>query len=141
MTYRLGIDVGGTNTDVVLLDKENRVIAKTKTAVTSDIVTGIRTGVGRVLEQSGVDGAQISHAMLGTTQVTNAIIERRELNDVAIVRLGAPATRAVKPLAGWPDDLRAATLSTPGLSVADTSSMVAKSHRWTRRRFAVSPNR
>ncbi|EPZ45596.1 hydantoinase/oxoprolinase N-terminal domain-containing protein [Alicyclobacillus acidoterrestris] len=107
MTYRLGIDVGGTNTDVVLLDKENRVIAKTKTAVTSDIVTGIRTGVGRVLEQSGVDGAQISHAMLGTTQVTNAIIERRELNDVAIVRLGAPATRAVKPLAGWPDDLRA----------------------------------
>ena len=39
---------------------------------------------------------EISHAMLGTTQVTRAIIERNELDDVAIVRLGAPATRAVK---------------------------------------------
>lgn len=106
MTYRLGIDVGGTNTDVVLLNGENQVIGKTKTTVTSDIMTGIRTGVGIVLEDSGVDPAKITHAMLGTTQVTNAIIERRELNDVAIVRLGAPATRAVKPLAGWPDDLR-----------------------------------
>ncbi|MFB5190616.1 hydantoinase/oxoprolinase family protein [Alicyclobacillus fastidiosus] len=106
MSYRLGIDVGGTNTDVVLLDRENAVVAKTKTAVTADIVSGIRAGVGTVLQQSGVDGGDITHAMLGTTQVTNAIIERRELNDVAIVRLGAPATRAVKPLAGWPEDLR-----------------------------------
>ncbi|MCL6627816.1 MAG: hydantoinase/oxoprolinase family protein, partial [Alicyclobacillus shizuokensis] len=55
---------------------------------------------------SGVDPVAISQAMLGTTQVTNAIIERRDLNDVAVVRLGAPATRAVQPLAGWPEDLR-----------------------------------
>lgn len=106
MSFRLGIDVGGTNTDVVLLNEESQVVAKTKTAVTSDIVTGIRKGVATVLEQSQVDPMKITHAMLGTTQVTNAIIERRDLNDVAIVRLGAPATRAVKPLAGWPEDLR-----------------------------------
>lgn len=106
MSFRLGIDVGGTNTDVVLLNEDNRVIAKTKTAVTADIVTGIRKGVAVVLEQSSVDRSKITHAMLGTTQVTNAIIERRDLNDVAIVRLGAPATRAIMPLAGWPEDLR-----------------------------------
>jgi N-methylhydantoinase A/oxoprolinase/acetone carboxylase beta subunit len=106
MSYRLGIDVGGTNTDVVLLDAENRVIAKTKRPDSSDIVTGIREAVREVLEKSQVDPSAITHAMLGTTQVTNAIIERRELNDVAVVRLGAPATRAVQPLAGWPEDLR-----------------------------------
>ncbi|QQE80472.1 hydantoinase/oxoprolinase N-terminal domain-containing protein [Alicyclobacillus sp. SO9] len=106
MSHRLGIDVGGTNTDVVLLNSDNEVVAKTKVAVTTDIVTGIRTAVAQVLDSSGINPAQITHAMLGTTQVTNAIIERSELNDVAIIRLGAPATRAVKPLAGWPEDLR-----------------------------------
>lgn len=106
MSYRLGIDVGGTNTDVVLLDSENHVMAKTKRPDSRDIVTGIQEAVREVLNKSHVDPSTITHAMLGTTQVTNAIIERRDLNDVAIIRLGAPATRAIKPLAGWPEDLR-----------------------------------
>ncbi|MBX6354003.1 MAG: hydantoinase/oxoprolinase family protein [Thermoflavifilum sp.] len=106
MAYRIGIDVGGTNTDVVLLNEQHQVLAKTKRPDSADILTGIRLAVEDVLRLSGVDPSQITHAMLGTTQVTNAIIERRDLNDVVIIRLGAPATRAVKPLAGWPADLR-----------------------------------
>jgi N-methylhydantoinase A/oxoprolinase/acetone carboxylase beta subunit len=39
--------------------------------------------------------------------VTNAIIERRGLARVGILRLGAPATKAIRPLAAWPEDLRA----------------------------------
>src|SRR5699024_11957664 len=48
----------------------------------------------------------IKHAMLGTTHATNAIVERKRLNSIAIIRLGAPATLAVKPLIGTPEDLR-----------------------------------
>ena len=44
--------------------------------------------------------------MLGTTHATNAVLERRRLKRVAVLRLGAPATRSVPPLMAWPDDLR-----------------------------------
>ena len=106
MRYRLGIDIGGTNTDAVILDEENRVIAKGKTAVTKDVITGIIRIVRTVVDQAQISPQTITHAMLGTTQVTNAIIERKGLSRVGIIRLGAPATRAIKPLAGWPSDLR-----------------------------------
>lgn len=103
---RLGIDVGGTNTDAVILDEEDRLLAKGKTPDTEDVITGIERVVSEVVRDAGADPRDITHAMLGTTQVTNAIIERRGLARVAILRLGAPATKAIKPLAAWPEDLR-----------------------------------
>ena len=106
--YRLGIDVGGTNTDAVILDEDARVIAKVKRPVTEDVVTSIRTAVVDVVRLAGVDTSAVRQAMLGTTQVTNAIIERRELGRVGLVRLGAPATLAIPPLTSWPSDLRQA---------------------------------
>lgn len=106
MRCRLGIDVGGTNTDAVILDEENRLLAKHKTPVTPDVIGGIARVVSEVVASSGVDPHSISHAMLGTTQVTNAIIERKGLSRVGILRLGAPATEAIRPLAAWPEDLR-----------------------------------
>ena len=104
---RLGIDVGGTNTDAVILDEEDRLLAKDKTPDTDDVITGIEQVVSEVVRDAGVDPERITHAMLGTTQVTNAIIERRGLARVGIIRLGAPATKAIRPLAAWPEDLRA----------------------------------
>jgi N-methylhydantoinase A/oxoprolinase/acetone carboxylase beta subunit len=106
MRYRLGVDVGGTNTDAAILDEENRVRAWGKTAVTKDVVTGVARVVSQVLADAQLYPQDISHAMLGTTQITNAIIERKGLSRVGILRLGAPATRAIQPLAGWPADLR-----------------------------------
>ena len=44
--------------------------------------------------------------MLGTTHATNAVIERRKLKRVAVVRIGAPSTSAIRPLFTWPADLR-----------------------------------
>ncbi len=41
MTYRLGIDVGGTNTDAVILDEHGQVCAKGKEPATEDVSTGI----------------------------------------------------------------------------------------------------
>ena len=106
MKYRLGIDVGGTNTDAVILDLSDRPVAKTKTPTTEDVTTGIVRALAMVLESSGVSPADISHAMLGTTHCTNAIVERTRLSPIGIIRLGAPATLAIKPLTAWPADLR-----------------------------------
>jgi N-methylhydantoinase A/oxoprolinase/acetone carboxylase beta subunit len=103
---RLGIDVGGTNTDAVVLDEDDRLLAKGKTPDTDDVITGIERVVSQVVRDAGVEPGEITHAMLGTTQVTNAIIERRGLARVGILRLGAPATKAIRPLAAWPQDLR-----------------------------------
>ena len=103
---RLGIDVGGTNTDAVILDESDRLLAKDKTPGTEDVISGIERVVSKVVQDAGIEPAAITHAMLGTTQVTNAIIERRGLARVGILRLGAPATQAIRPLAAWPQDLR-----------------------------------
>ena len=105
--YRIGIDVGGTNTDGVLLDDKHRVVAKVKVPTTSDVMSGIENALGALFDLSGVDRASVTQAMLGTTHCTNAIVERKGLNSVAHFRLGAPATLAILPLVNVPDDLRA----------------------------------
>jgi N-methylhydantoinase A/oxoprolinase/acetone carboxylase beta subunit len=104
--YRIGIDVGGTNTDAVILDSARRVVAKTKAATTPDVGSGIVNALREVLRQSGLSPAAIRYAMLGTTHCTNAVATRSGLTPVGIVRLGAPATQAIEPLATWPEDLR-----------------------------------
>ncbi|MFN8623441.1 MAG: hydantoinase/oxoprolinase family protein [Chloroflexota bacterium] len=108
LDLRLGIDVGGTNTDAVVLDRADRLLAKAKSPTTPDVTSGIENAVDAVLAAGGVDRARISHAMLGTTHATNAVLERKRLHRVAIVRIGAPATQSVKPLLTWPRDLVAA---------------------------------
>jgi len=108
MSLRLGIDVGGTNTDAVLVDADGQVVAACKRPTSDDLAGGIRLAVGTVLEDAPRD--QIVLASLGTTQCTNAIVERRGLRRVGVLRLGAPATTAVPPLEDWPGDLRDAVL-------------------------------
>ncbi len=103
---RLGIDVGGTNTDAVLMHGDE-VVAWHKVTTGRHITDAIVAAAGAVLQQGGVDQEQIYAVMLGTTQFTNAVIERRRLNPVAVLRLAAPATTAVPPLSDWPEDLRA----------------------------------
>jgi N-methylhydantoinase A/oxoprolinase/acetone carboxylase beta subunit len=105
MTYRLGIDVGGTNTDAVILDKDNKPVAKIKVATTEDITTGILNALDGVLREASISLDEIEYAMLGTTHCTNAIVERRNLARVGIIRIGRPATLSIKPLISWPDDL------------------------------------
>ena len=105
--YKLGIDVGGTNTDAVLIDENRNVIADIKCPTTGDIYDGILDALRTVLSMSGVDKSQIRQAMLGTTQCTNAIVERKNLAPIGILRLGAPATLGIPPMVDWADDIRA----------------------------------
>ena len=104
MSLRIGIDVGGTNTDAVLMDGLT-VVAKCKTSTTEDVTTGITTALRHVLETSGTATAQIAGVMIGTTHFTNAVVERRRLQPTAAVRLGLPATAALPPMVDWPADL------------------------------------
>ena len=104
--HRIGVDVGGTNTDAVLLDDALQVVAKVKTPTTADIDKGLATAVGLLLAGSQVPASHVSHVMLGTTHATNAVLQRRDLDTVAVIRIAGPATKAVRPLATWPADLR-----------------------------------
>ncbi len=107
MTYRLGIDVGGTNTDAVLIDEKLEVAAEIKRPTTPDVYDGILDAIKTILEVSGIDPKDIKQAMLGTTQCTNAIVERKKLARVGVLRLGAPATMGIKPMVDWAPDLQA----------------------------------
>jgi N-methylhydantoinase A/oxoprolinase/acetone carboxylase beta subunit len=104
----MGIDVGGTNTDAVVLDPAGTLLAKTKVPTSADVTGGITAAIDSILADGSVPKERITHVMLGTTHATNAVLERRHLNRVAVLRIGAPATLAVRPLFGWPADLRAA---------------------------------
>ena len=104
--YKLGIDVGGTNTDAVLIDENRNVVADIKYPTSDDIYEGIMGALRTVLEVSGVDRTEIRQAMLGTTQCTNAIVERKHLAPIGILRIGAPATVGIDPMVDWADDIK-----------------------------------
>jgi len=108
LDLRLGIDVGGTNTDAVVLDRDGALIAKAKRPTSPDVTTGITAALDAVLTEPAVEPARIGHVMLGTTHATNAVLERSRLERVATVRIGAPSTTSIPPLYDWPADLREA---------------------------------
>jgi N-methylhydantoinase A/oxoprolinase/acetone carboxylase beta subunit len=104
---RVGIDVGGTNTDAVLMDS-SLVLAEVKRSTTRDVTTGVRDALAALLDSSGVEPGNVRAVMIGTTHFTNAVVEGRRMLEVAIVRLGLPATRGLPPLVDWPGRLREA---------------------------------
>ena len=104
MSLRIGIDVGGTHTDAVLVDgSEVRVAIKART--TADIETGVIDALQQLLAAGDFATADVRAVMVGTTQFTNAVVERRELTPSAIVRIALPTGRMVPPKIDWPDDL------------------------------------
>lgn len=102
---RVGIDVGGTNTDAALLEGD-RIVATTKSPTTEDVVSGIVTALAGVTRTSLVDPSEIDAVMIGTTHFVNAVVQRKGLLRAGVVRLAAPATRGLPPFTGWPHDLR-----------------------------------
>jgi len=105
--YKIGIDVGGTNTDCVLVNQANNIIAKVKTPTTQDVSSGIDYALQAVIKNSEVDPKDINYVMLGTTHCTNAIVERKDLNKVGIIRICKPAAQMIPPLSDFPKDLKA----------------------------------
>ncbi|UZP73548.1 hydantoinase/oxoprolinase family protein [Candidatus Paraluminiphilus aquimaris] len=78
MSYRLGVDVGGTFTDFLLLNEDT---GETKTAkvpsTPEDSSIGVLNGVAKICDSSGIDPADIKLVMHGTTVATNAVLTGR----------------------------------------------------------------
>jgi N-methylhydantoinase A len=76
MGYRLGVDVGGTFTDVLLIDTDSGQTWRAKTASTpADQSVGVLRGIERACEAAGVSPTSIGEVLHGTTVATNAILE------------------------------------------------------------------
>jgi len=102
----MGVDVGGTNTDAVLMDGST-VLGWTKQPTTGDVSSGVAAAITAVLEQVGVAPGAIASVMIGTTHFANALVERRQLDQVGVLRLASPSGEALPPMTGWPADLTA----------------------------------
>lgn len=101
---RIGVDVGGTNTDAVLIDGM-RVVASTKQPTTADVSSGVAAAITQVLAGARLPPAIVTSVMIGTTHFTNALVERAHLDKVGVIRLASPSGEALPPLTGWPEAL------------------------------------
>ncbi len=130
MAYRLGVDVGGTFTDLFLVsDSNGGAQYRVKTPSTpADPSEGVLAGVGRICQEAGIEAADCKNILHGTTVATNAVLESKG------ARVGLITTQGFKqilhlarsqtpgPLAGWiimikPD---------PPASLADTREAVER---------------
>ncbi|KAJ0336575.1 hypothetical protein KNSL1_013238 [Colletotrichum chrysophilum] len=112
--YRIGVDVGGTNTDAAILDittpntPGRGVLASHKASTTPDITSGIESAIREVLTTSAVDQKKVLSVTIGTTHFINALVEAdtRRLSRVAVIRLCGPFTRQIPPFSDFPSGLR-----------------------------------
>ena len=88
-TYRVGIDIGGTFTDVVLLNSETQAITFAKAPTTpADRAIGFFHGLEMVQQAGGAQNAQIEQIVHGSTVATNALLERRGARTALIATAG-----------------------------------------------------
>lgn len=112
--YRIGVDVGGTNTDAAILDISaydepgRGVLASHKAPTTIDITSGIEAAIEAVLKASEVERTRVLSVTIGTTHFINALVEAdsRRLDRVAVVRLCGPFTKQIPPFSDFPVGLR-----------------------------------
>jgi N-methylhydantoinase A len=75
--FRVGVDIGGTFTDIVLLDAEGRIHTRKISSSVGDYAQAIVEGLGEVFRDTGLAGADVAEVMHGTTVASNAILELR----------------------------------------------------------------
>ena len=103
MSYRLGVDVGGTFTDLLLVNESTGQTWTAKVPSTpSDQSVGVLNGIARVCERAGVDPDKIDHVMHGTTVATNTVLTK------AGAKVGLVTTK------GFKDVLQIARSYVPG---------------------------
>ena len=75
--YRLGVDVGGTFTDVVLTGPDGRMSVRKVSSTPGRYDEGIIRGIGEALEEAGVTASDVVEVCHSTTAATNAVLERK----------------------------------------------------------------
>jgi N-methylhydantoinase A len=108
MAHRLGVDVGGTFTDLLLVDDEKGDLYRVKTPSTpADPSEGVLVGVRRICDESGVEPGELGFVMHGTTVATNAMLEAKGARVGLITTQGfgqilhLARSQTPGPLAGW----------------------------------------
>jgi N-methylhydantoinase A/oxoprolinase/acetone carboxylase beta subunit len=104
-SFRIGVDVGGTNTDAVIMCG-NEVVASHKSSTSLNVFDGTLNAVTALLEKAKIDSVDIKNVMIGTTQFVNAFLERRALSPVGAIRVALPRADGIPPMCDWPDDLQ-----------------------------------
>src|SRR5262245_5810750 len=74
---RVGVDIGGTFTDIVFLDADGRIHTKKVSSSLDDYARAIVDGVREVFEEPGLSGRDVGEVLHGTTVASNAILELR----------------------------------------------------------------
>ncbi|KAL0935436.1 hydantoinase [Colletotrichum truncatum] len=112
-TLVVGVDVGGTNTDSVLLDvskaSTEAVVASHKAPTTSNVTLSVQATLKALLDKSTVNPANITALAIGTTHFLNAIIERdtSRVEKIAVLRLASHNfSTGTPPFADWPKALK-----------------------------------
>src|SRR3954464_2024494 len=108
MAYRLGVDVGGTFTDILLIDEESGATYRAKTSSTPEdqSIGGLR-GIERACTAAGITLADINEVFHGTTVATNAILEGKRARVGRVPTQGFRQVRQIARsfvpggLAGW----------------------------------------
>ena len=95
---RIGIDVGGTNTDAVLVE-EGSVAAAVKAPTTPDVTSGILDALARLTATGRVAAGPLDAVMIGTTHFINAVVQRRDLSRVGAARTVSGADGIEEPIA------------------------------------------
>ncbi|KAI1382056.1 DUF917-domain-containing protein [Hypoxylon crocopeplum] len=113
-TLRIGVDVGGTNTDGVVLDPsralepDKGIIAWHKAPTTTNPSLGINDAITTMFKTADISPDQVASVTIGTTHFVNAVVERdaARLSKVAVLRLCGPFSKHAPPCVDWPDDMR-----------------------------------
>lgn len=104
--YTIGIDIGGTHTDGVLLDSKRKCLSWTKVTTAPDLSQGVKSVILELLNQSRLTPHAIDTVAIGTTHATNALLEAKGLLKVGLLRLLCGNPRFPTPGFAWPSELR-----------------------------------
>jgi len=104
--YKIGIDIGGTNTDIVLVDSEANITAHAKTATTPEIHQGVNTALKNIIKETKINTDDIAGIFFGTTQIVNAIHQHDDLYKVGVIRLAGHKPQSMPSCYSWPKDLQ-----------------------------------
>lgn len=103
MKYTIGIDIGGTHTDGVLVDEKGVICKAYKTLTKRPLAKGVFEVIVRLQEFN--ESAQIEGVFVGTTHATNAILEAKGLTPIGLIRIGSHKPQLLPPCYLWPKHL------------------------------------
>jgi N-methylhydantoinase A len=88
MTVSIGSDIGGTFTDIVVVDESGSIITRKVLSTPEDYAQGVSEGTGRLLGESQIDGKDVRDLRHGSTVATNAILERAGAHTALLTTAG-----------------------------------------------------